>query len=103
LICEESANNYIHEEENSMEDNGINLNKENIEKPKSNKFFDVLKSSTGDGSIDDYMEHPLNTKSESSIAQIIRGLTGLLGSLDLAIIDIVLGIIVFVKERSTNV
>lgn len=99
MIDMESASNYIHEEENSMNENPKNLNIPSPERS-GNTFFDLLKSKTGEGSLDDYTEHPLNVKNESSIAQIIRGLTGMMGALDLAIIDIILGIIVFVKERN---
>lgn len=56
--------------------------------------FDLLgwlKSPTGEGDVSTYMQHPLNFLRTEGNAQLIRGLTGLLGNLNLAIVDIVLG------------
>jgi hypothetical protein len=55
--------------------------------------LDILKAETGKGDIEDYISHPLNLKKNKGIAQILRGLTGLLGNLNLAIVDILLGMI----------
>lgn len=64
--------------------------------------FSFLKAPTGSGSIDSYIEHPMNFNNSKSLAQVIRGFTGMLGSLDLAIIDIVIGGLNFAKERKPN-
>lgn len=62
----------------------------------------VLTSETGDGSIDDYLDHPMNFKKSKGIAQILRGVTGIGLNLRLAIIDIGFGALRFSKER-TNI
>ncbi len=53
---------------------------------------------TGPGSIDEYKEHPLNMRGSMGMAQILRGLTGMAGTLNYAIIDIGLGFIQLTKE-----
>ena len=77
---------------------------EPIEPPKG---IDIsfLKAKTGTGSIGDYVDHPLNFNKSNGMAQMIRGATGLLGALDLAVIDIFVGLLQFSKERKavTNV
>jgi hypothetical protein len=60
---------------------------------------DFLKAETGPGGIEEYMDHPLNFSKSKGLARVIRGLTGMLGSLNLAIIDIVVGGLEFMKER----
>jgi hypothetical protein len=54
-------------------------------------FPEWLKAKTGSGSIEEYMEHPMNFTHNKAMARIIRGATGLFGALDLAIIDIGVG------------
>jgi len=63
------------------------------------KMGNVLSSPTGEGSIGEYLEHPLNFNNSKGLAQIIRGVTGLLGNLNLAIVDIVFGFLRFSKEK----
>ena len=65
--------------------------------------FGFLKAKTGEGSIDSYMDHALNFKKSRGVAQIIRGFTGLLGELDLAVIDITLGAFQTMKEKGASV
>jgi hypothetical protein len=59
-----------------------------------------LKSRTGEGSVDAYLDHPLNLPASVNLARAIRGLTGLLGGLDFAVVDIVLGLVGFLRERA---
>lgn len=75
-----------------------------LEETKSGLGMDLsfLKAPTGAGSIESYIEHPMNFNNSKSLAQVIRGFTGMLGSLDLAIIDIVIGGLNFAKERKPN-
>lgn len=62
-----------------------------------------LKTPTGDGDIESYLNHPLNFPKSKGLAQMLRGATGLAGhDLKLAIIDLVLGGLNFVKERGAN-
>lgn len=58
-----------------------------------------LRAETGEGSIEEYMDHPMNPNRSRALAQLLRGFTGLFGSLRLAIIDIALGALNFAKER----
>jgi hypothetical protein len=69
-----------------------------------NLGFDLsfLKSPTGEGSIEDYLDSPLNFNSSRSMARIIRGLSGMLGSLDLAIVDIFVGALDYLKSRKAS-
>lgn len=61
--------------------------------------FSFLKAKTGPGPIEDYIDHPMNFNGGRAAAQILRGLTGLLGALDLAIIDILIGTIQAINDR----
>lgn len=61
--------------------------------------FGFLKAKTGDGAIEDYLQHPLNFDNSRGVAQILRGCTGIAGSLDLAILDIALGTIQVLKDK----
>lgn len=61
-----------------------------------------LKAKTGPGTIESYIDHPLNTSKSRGVAQILRGTTGLAGDLDLAVIDIGLGLVEVLKEKRVN-
>lgn len=63
---------------------------------------EFLKAKTGEGSIESYLDHPLNFVKSKALAQIIRGLTGMFGALNYAIIDIVMGSLNFVKGKGAN-
>lgn len=58
-----------------------------------------LQAKTGEGSIEDYIHHPMNVSKSKGLGQVIRGFTGLFGALDLAIIDIVVGLMQFTREK----
>jgi hypothetical protein len=58
-----------------------------------------LKAQTGPGEIEDYMTHPLNFSKSMGLAQMIRGITGIVGELRYAVLDIVMGFLQFSKER----
>jgi hypothetical protein len=64
--------------------------------------FSFLKAETGEGSIDQYLEHPLNFNNSKPMARVIRGLTGMFDNLNLAIIDIVIGGLEYVKGRRST-
>lgn len=71
-----------------------------IEKIKGrNDFIDVLLSETGEGSIENYIEHPFNPFESEGLAQTLRGLTGFFGNLELALVDIMVGGFRFFKEK----
>ncbi len=61
-----------------------------------------LAAPTGEGPIEEYMEHPLNFDHKASTARILRGCTGICGNLDYAIIDIALGVIEKIKEKGST-
>lgn len=65
--------------------------------------FSFLLAKTGDGSIEDYIDHPLNRTRSHGVAQMLRGFTGILGETDYAIVDIALGAFEVTKERKNNV
>jgi hypothetical protein len=72
---------------------------ESEEKPVFSFDFSFLRVETGSGSIEERLEHPLNVSRSRGVAQVIRGCEGLFGSLNLAVVDIVLGLIEVIKER----
>lgn len=63
----------------------------------------ILKAKTGEGSVGNYLEHPLNFNSSMGMARVLRGLTGMLGSLDLAVIDIFVGVLDLLKTNKKGV
>jgi len=58
----------------------------------------ILLSKTGPGSVDDYVDHPFNASESRGIARVLRGMTGLVGELDYAVVDITLGALEVIKE-----
>lgn len=54
-------------------------------------FVDILKTPTGEGTIEDYLIHPLNFNESKGMARVLRGLTGFLGNINLAIADVIIG------------
>lgn len=76
--------------------------KEQIEQQKPS-ILEYLKTPTGEGSIEEYMEHSLNFNKSRGMAQIIRGFTGFLGqNLNLAIVDVAIGVLDLVKTNKSK-
>lgn len=71
--------------------------------PDNEMIKKVFASETGTGAIGDYIEHPLNFNKSRSMAQILRGLTGIIGNLNLAVVDVFVGVLNFSKERKAGV
>jgi hypothetical protein len=69
----------------------VEENNPKITKSPEGSFLEILKTKTGEGSIESYMENPLNLNHSQGLAQILRGLTGFVGALDLAILDLIIG------------
>src|SRR4051812_23994356 len=67
------------------------------QEPKNEFFQKIITSETGTGSIGNYLDHPMNFNKSMGLAQTLRGLTGIIGNLNLAIIDVVFGILRFSK------
>jgi len=66
-------------------------------------FFEkVLKADTGEGSIESYIEHPLNFSKSEGLAQVLRGITGIFGNLELALIDVLMGFLKMSKEKGVQ-
>ncbi len=91
----EDINEVTQIEEKTQEE----MTQEVTEKQKLNFDLGFLQAKTGEGSIEDYIDHPMNVNKSKGLGQVIRGFTGLFGALDLAIIDIVVGLMHFTKER----
>lgn len=60
----------------------------------------ILKSRTGEGPVEEYINHPLNFNSSRAVARILRGATGLIGELDFALADIAFGLLEYMRGRS---
>lgn len=58
-----------------------------------------LKATTGEGELESYTNHPLNFDGKKATSRILRGMTGLFGSLNFAIADIMIGFMEIAKER----
>lgn len=76
-----------------------------IPEPEPRRGIDLsfLKTETGEGEISEYIDHPLNFNQSRGMAQMLRGFTGMFGSLKLALIDIALGALNFSKERKAAI
>lgn len=61
--------------------------------------FGFLMKKTGPGPVESYLDHPMNPKSSSGMARMLRGFTGIAGDLDLAVIDIALGALEMAMEK----
>jgi hypothetical protein len=59
-----------------------------------------LKAETGPGSIESYVDHPMNFNKSMAVGRILRGLTGMFGSLKYAVIDIVLGVLEMGRKKA---
>lgn len=64
--------------------------------------FSFLLAKTGAGAVEEYIDHPLNFDGAKSTARILRGLTGIAGQLDYALIDIGLGCFEKIKEKRSG-
>jgi hypothetical protein len=61
-----------------------------------------LKAPTGDGTVESYQVHVLNFNGSMGMARVIRGLTGMFGSLNFAVVDVLIGILDLSKERKAK-
>ncbi|MFD0591159.1 hypothetical protein ACFQZE_24475 [Paenibacillus sp. GCM10027627] len=59
----------------------------------------ILKAQTGPGQIEEYKTHALNFNGSNAVARILRGLTGMIGELNYAIADILLGVLELLKDN----
>jgi len=63
-----------------------------VSEESSINLADIMTRPTGEGQIEDYLQHPLNLDSTLSSAKIIRGLTGLIGGINYWWTDVIIGI-----------
>jgi hypothetical protein len=61
--------------------------------------FSFLLKKTGPGTVEAYLDHPMNPKRSKGRGRFLRGCTGIAGDLDLAIIDIALGSFEMIMEK----
>ena len=61
--------------------------------------FSFLAAPTGDGAVEAYIDHPLNFDGKKSTARILRGCTGICGTLNYGLIDIALGLVEKIQEN----
>ena len=62
----------------------------------------ILTAETGPGPVSDYRDHPLNPGASVGCAHVLRGLTGIFGSLNLALADVAVGVVRWVSERGVD-
>jgi hypothetical protein len=62
--------------------------------------YKVLLAKTGEGDVEQYLNHPLNFNRSKAVSQILRGLTGFFGALDFALVDIGMGLLELVKTKA---
>jgi hypothetical protein len=63
------------------------------------KFLTCLRSKSGEGTITDYKNNSLNVNNDENIAQILKGLSGMFGNINSAVIDIIMGTINYFKSK----
>lgn len=85
------------DEDPILDDPNLDVNAQDLYGPSIDLSW--IRAKTGPGSIEDYINHPLNGTGSRGVAQILRGATGLAGDLDLALIDIGLGLVEVIKEK----
>jgi hypothetical protein len=66
---------------------------ETQEEPSKGLDLSFIWAQTGSGSVDDYKEHTLNFNKSEGMARVVRGLTGMIGELNYAIVDILVGVL----------
>lgn len=92
-------NNGADDERPPFTDPALDVDAEELFRSTPALDFSWIRAKTGPGTIESYLDHPLNTSSSKGVAQMLRGATGLFGALDLAIIDIGLGAVEVLRER----
>lgn len=78
------------------------LTPEEVAPRKSFIDLEKLKAQTGQGDLTEYKNHPLNWNQSKPVARIIRGFTGLLGELNFAVVDILIGFFELSSKKGTK-
>jgi hypothetical protein len=71
--------------------------------PKFSLNLEFLKTQTGSGELEEYLNHPLNFNRSYAVGRIIRGITGFAGEMRYAVIDIFLGVLELRKSKAAHV
>lgn len=82
------------EETASKKDKAVEESK-NLQK----KLKDILTTEALEDDIDDYVDHSLNIPEDRGIGRALRGVEAIVGDLNLAVIDIILGIGEYSKNQ----
>lgn len=80
-----------------------NLEQDITPEPEGRSIIDILKTQTGEGEVEDYLNHSLNFNNSKYMARILRGMTGFLGGLNFAIADILVGLMEYGKTKKMEV
>lgn len=65
-------------------------------------IMEFIKRPTGEGDVNEYINHPMNYDGTREVGQVIRGMTGLLGALNYAIIDIGIGLMKILSKKKAG-
>jgi len=71
----------------------------NLEKTSGFNFLEFILSPQLEEDESKYLNHPVNFNKSGGLAQALRGIDGLVGNTKLAVMDVVIGIVRFLKER----
>jgi hypothetical protein len=71
------------------------------EQPKQSikERFPWLFAQSADEPIENYINHPMNFAKSEGLAQMLRGLSAIIGELRYAVIDVIIGFMKFTKEN----
>jgi len=72
-----------------------------LEQPDS-IWLKIINAESPDKKIPEYTTHPLNYDHKQSTGRIIRGLEGMIGNLDRALVDMIMGVVQKVLEIGTK-
>lgn len=61
--------------------------------------LEFLKAKSPDRPVEEYINHPLNFNNSKGLARTLRGLEGMFNDLRYAVIDVIVGLMEFSKER----
>lgn len=64
------------------------------------RIVDWLRQKTGKGDLSDYLKHAANPTGDEHGARIARGLSGLFGGLDFALLDVFMGLWGLAKQSA---
>lgn len=90
MLEEEDLDTGIGEETQDLENTSEQVETKEVE-DSSKSITDVILAKSPEHSLDHYQDHPVDFDGEESTWRILRGLEGMLGSLNYALVDIAIG------------